>query len=401
MRRRYLKGLAITLVVALATISFTACATLDAFVDSFSGEDPEPEGTVRIGVFEPMSGPDKEKGELEIMGIQLANELFPIAMKKQVELIYADNQSDITIAEVAINDLIAKRPAVVLGSYGDINSLVAAEPLEKAKIPAIAITNTNPLVTSNNPYYFRVCYVETYQGIALAKFAVESLGVSTAAILREEGSDTAIALSQTFEDKMVQMTGDTNAISTLLEYGGKEKDFTSYLKKIRSAGEKVVFLPASVEDAQMILTQAKDLGMTDVKFLGTDVWSNEDFLQKLGDAAELAAISVVYAADTSINDMSKTFLKAYHAKYGEDSEPDPAVALGFDAYIIAIDSLNRIGTALDGALLAKSIALETVFPGASGNITFDINGDPMKSVVIEGVSKGEFVKLYTMEPIFE
>ena len=113
------------------------------------------------------------------------------------------------------------------------------------------------------------------------------------------------------------------------------------------------------------------------------------------------AISVVYAPDTSVNEMSRIFLQAYHAKYGEDSVPDPAVALGFDAYIIAVDSINRICTALDGELLATSIGLETVFPGASGNITFDADGNPMKTVIIEGVKNGEFVKLYTMEPIFE
>ncbi len=400
MRRRYFKGLALLLALGLFALSLTGCATYDAFVASFSEDKTLAEDTVRIGVFEPMSGPDKEKGELEIMGIQLANELFPEVLKKKIELIYADNQSNIAIGEVAINDLISKRPAVVLGSYGDINSLVAVEPLEKAKIPAIAITNTNPLVTSNNPYYFRACFVETYQGVALAKFAVDSMGVTEAAILREEGDDTAIALSQTFEDKMNQMTESTTAIKVLQEYKAGDTDFGDELRKIKASGVKAVFLPAGIEDAQKILTQAKDMHV-DALFLGTDRWSNEEFLLKLGSAAELAAISVVYAPDTSINDMSKTFLKAYHAKYGQDSVPDPAVALGFDAYIIAVDSLNRIGTALDGPLLAKSIALETTFPGASGNITFDINGDPMKSVVIEGVSNGKFVDLYTMEPIFE
>lgn len=400
MRRRYLRELALFLVVILAAVSLSACATLDAFVESISGPKAEPEGTVRIGVFEPMSGPDKQMGELEIRGIQLANELYPMVMKKQVELIYADNQSDVTVAEQAIQELIAKKPSCVLGSYGDINSLVAVPFLEEAKIPAIAITNTNPLVTSNNPYYFRVCYNETYQSIALAKYAVEGLGEVRAACLRKEADDTAVALSQTFEDKMISMTEDPNAVSVLLEYKDGQTDFTEELRKIKRAGVKVVFLPCNIDDAQLILRQAYDAHLN-ATFLGTDVWNTDDFLVRLGDAAELAAISVVYSPDITVNDMSKTFLKAYHAKYGNDAVPDPAVALGFDAYIIAIDSLNRIGTALDGELLAKSIALETVFPGASGNITFDINGDPMKSVVIEGVKERQFVQLYTMEPIFQ
>ena len=304
------------------------------------------------------------------------------------------------MAESAIQELISKRPAVVLGSYGDVYSLIAAKYLEKAKIPAIAITNTNPLVTGHNPYYFRVCFVETYQGIALAKFTVEELGVDSVAILRQKSDDTAIAMSQSFGDKMRQMTEDENAVKLTLEFAPGQESFETEILRLKSTQIPVVFLPVSVIDAVKILIEAEKQDY-DAVFLGTEELLNDDFLARAGDAAELVAISSVYDPDTQINDMSEIFVNAYKKKYGKDAVPEPEVALGFDAYIIAIDSLNRIGTALDGELMAKSIALETSFPGASGNITFDSNGDPMKSVVIKGVEDGEFVSLYTMEPIFE
>lgn len=384
----------------LMACSLASCATFDAFVDTFIEEKTEQEETVRIGVFEPLTGPESEYGKLEVMGIELANELYPLVLRKPVELIYADNQSDIDVAEAAIQELIAKRPTIVLGSYGDINSLVAVKYLEQAKIPAIAITNTNPLVTSNNPYYFRVCYVETYQGTALAKFTVESLGLGLAEIIREKGNDTATALARTYEDKMMQMTESPTSVCSTIEYESGKTDWSVEIAAIKAAGIQAVFLPANIEDTMLILAEADRQGYTGT-FLGTDVWNNDQFLKMTKGLNVNVAISVVYAPDTSVNEMSRIFLQAYHAKYGEDSVPDPAVALGFDAYIIAVDSINRICTALDGELLAKSIALETVFPGASGNITFDADGNPMKTVIIEGVKNGEFVKLYTMEPIFE
>ena len=67
-------------------------------------------------------------------------------------------------------------------SYTHLYSLVAGKYIEEAEIPAIAITNKNPLVTSNNPFYFRVCFIDSYQGVALAKYAVSSLGASSAAV---------------------------------------------------------------------------------------------------------------------------------------------------------------------------------------------------------------------------
>ncbi len=384
----------------LMACSLASCATLDAFVDTFIEKKTGPEETVRIGVFEPLTGPDSEYGKLEVMGIELANELYPLVLQKPVELIYADNQSDIDVAEAAIQELIAKRPAIVLGSYGDINSLVAVKYLEQAKIPAIAITNTNPLVTSNNPYYFRACYVETYQGTALAKFAVEGLGVGAASIIRKKGDDTATALSRTFEDKMMQMTESPTTVCSTIEYEPGKVNWTAEISAIKAAGIQAVFLPVDIEDTMLILSEAERQGYTGT-FLGTDVWNTDEFLKMTKGLNANVAISVVYAPDTSVNEVSRIFLQAYHAKYGQDSVPDPAVALGFDAYIIAVDSINRICTALDGELLATSIGLETVFPGASGNITFDADGNPMKTVIIEGVKNGEFVKLYTMEPIFE
>jgi branched-chain amino acid transport system substrate-binding protein len=96
--------------------------------------------------------------------------------------------------------------------------------------------------------------------------------------------------------------------------------------------------------------------------------------------------------------MSDSFIKAYKAKYGQDAVPDSAAALGFDAYMIAIDSLNKTGTALDGEALRATIANTREFPGSSGTITLDINGDPIKSVVVKKIVGGQAVSAYTMEP---
>jgi len=400
MNKRHFRLASFILIMIMLITCFTACATYDAFIDEFVETDEKPEETVRIGVYEPLSGKDKEKGELEKIGIELAHELYPIALNKPVELIYADNQSDIYVAEEAIQELIAQRPAVVLGSYGDIYSLAAIPYLEEAKIPAIAITNTNPLVTSHNPYYFRICFVETYQGIALAKFTVEDLKISNAAIMMPKNDDTVIAMSKSYEEKLIQMTGDENAVRFTIEYDPNQESFETEIMRLKNSDTKAVFLPTNREEAFRILTEAYNQDYKAV-FMGTDEWDSEEVIATLGKAADLVAISTVYDPDTQINEMSEVFMDAYKEKYGEESIPAPEVALGFDAYIIAIDSLNRIGTALDGELLAESIGLETKFPGVSGNITLDANGDPMKSVVIKGVKNGEFVSLYTMEPIFQ
>ncbi len=384
-------------IIAVTVFSLAACDTYDAFYREFVDKSEETYETVKIGVFEPLSGADKEFGELELKGIELAHELFPTCMQKEVELIYADNKSDIYVAEEAIQELIKKKPAVILGSYGNVYSLVAGKYIEEAEIPAIAITNKNPLVTSNNPFYFRVCFIDSYQGVALAKYAVSSLGASSAAVMRPRNDDLAAALVSAFEDKFVLDSGNPAAIIKTVEYTAGDTDFSSQLSQIKQSGASVVFLPANETDGAAILAQAMEMDI-DAVFLGTEAWDTESFMEKAGDAASLAVFSTVYDAETSVNSTTELFLDAYREKYGEDAVPEPEVALGFDAYMIAITALDKIGTVRDGDLLRLSLQYTVQYPGASGNITLGESGDPMKTVIIKGIANGQSHNIYTMEP---
>jgi branched-chain amino acid transport system substrate-binding protein len=200
--RKKIKMISFLLLISLlVSVTFTGCDSYENFKAAFIDKDKPAEETVRIGVYEPLSGPDEEHGELEKRGIELANKLFPTALGKRVELLYFDNKSDIYIAETMAQEMVDKRVAIVLGSYGSVNSLMAVEKLEAASIPAITITNTNPLVTSFNPFYFRVSYTDAFQGVGLAKYAVEGMGVTGAAILKPLNDDFGIAVAKSFSDK--------------------------------------------------------------------------------------------------------------------------------------------------------------------------------------------------------
>jgi hypothetical protein len=105
----------ITLAVCLAFVLVTVsgCSTYASFAEEFLSEEKE-EDVVRIGVFEPLSGSDEEAARFEIMGIELAHKLHPTVLGKRVELVYADNKSEITVAESAAQMLVEKEVDVVL-----------------------------------------------------------------------------------------------------------------------------------------------------------------------------------------------------------------------------------------------------------------------------------------------
>ena len=397
MKIRKIAAVAVTAVLTVTML--TGCTTFNNFKEAFLQQKKSSDVTIQIGIYEPMSGADSDAAKAEIKGIELAHEVYPNIGGKIVELVYSDNSSDIDAAETAINNLISKKPDVILGSYGSVYSMIAGKPINDAKIPAIAITNDNPLVTKNYPYYFRVCYVDSNQGDLLAKYVLEQKQETTAGVLIPNNDDVAMAMATTFVDRIEAETENEDAITAYETYKSGQKDFTKPLKAIQESGVKSVLLPGDSADSANIINQAADLGM-DVMFLGSTDWSSKEFRSELSSSVSKEHLAFVnfFTADDTINQESEKFLKAYHEKYGKDKEPEDSVALGYDAYLIAINAINDAGNDLSGKDIRKVLASAKEFQGASGNITFNTEGDPLRSAQISTWEGKKIVSTYTVEP---
>ena len=377
----------------------TGCTTFNNFKEAFLQQKKSSDVTIQIGIYEPMSGADSDAAKAEIKGIELAHEVYPNIGGKIVELVYSDNSSDIDAAETAINNLISKKPDIILGSYGSVYSMIAGKPVNDAKIPAIAITNDNPLVTKNYPYYFRVCYVDSNQGDLLAKYVLEQKQETTAGVLIPNNDDVAMAMATTFVDRIEAETENEDAITAYETYKPGQKDFTKPLKAIQESGVKSVLLPGDSADSANIINQAADMGL-DVMFLGPTDWSSKEFRSELSSSVSKEHLAFVnfFTADDTINQESEKFLEAYHEKYGKDKEPEDSVALGYDAYLIAINAVNDAGNDPSGNDIRKVLASAKEFQGASGNITFNTEGDPLRSAQISTWEGKKIVSTYTVEP---
>lgn len=397
MKIRKIAAVAVTAVLTVTML--TGCTTFNNFKEAFLQQKKSSDVTIQIGIYEPMSGADSDAAKAEIKGIELAHEVYPNIGGKIVELVYSDNSSDIDAAETAINNLISKKPDIILGSYGSVYSMIAGKPVNDAKIPAIAITNDNPLVTKNYPYYFRVCYVDSNQGDLLAKYVLEQKQETTAGVLIPNNDDVAMAMATTFVDRIKAETENEDAITAYETYKPGQKDFTKPLKAIQESGVKSVLLPGDSADSANIINQAADMGM-DAMFLGSTDWSSKEFRSELSSSVSKEHLAFVnfFTADDTINQESEKFLEAYHEKYGKDKEPEDSVALGYDAYLIAINAVNDAGNDPSGNDIRKVLASAKEFQGASGNITFNTEGDPLRSAQISTWEGKKIVSTYTVEP---
>ena len=167
--------------------------------------------TIKIGVFEPASGDNGAGGKQEVLAIEYANSIAPTVdiggETYNVELVEVDNQSSTDKAVTAAQELVSKKVSIVLGSYGSGCSIAAAPTFQAASIPAIGCSCTNPAVTEANPYYFRVCFLDPFQGSVMASFAKDQFGASNAYVLSMLGEDYGSGLATYFVNAFEALGG--------------------------------------------------------------------------------------------------------------------------------------------------------------------------------------------------
>lgn len=372
------KVLSVMAVSALAMGLLTGCGGEEKAADS---------NVVKVGVFLPLTGDNAAGGELELRGIKLANQLHPEVLGKKVELVVADNKSDKAEAASVAARLIEKdKVSVLVGSYGSSLSMAAGNIVKENKVPAVGTSCTNPQVTANNDYYFRACFIDPFQGKVMAEYAHQN-GFKKVAVVQEVSNDYSVGLAKFFREEFVKLTGDENSIVDVANYQTGDKDFTAILTNIKALNPDAVFAPGNFTESALLVKQARQLGIT-APFMGGDTWETQEFIDVGGKDVEGVALSTAFDREKASTEEAKKFLDAYTKEY--NGEPSALTAMAYDAYLIAVNGIEKAGTATDTVKIRDAIAATKDLECVTGMTTLDKNGDPIKGVVIKTVRDGKF-----------
>lgn len=390
------KFLAMMLALVMA-LSLVACGgkTDDGSSDA-SGDK-----VVKIGVFEPTSGQNGGGGKKEILGVEYAHSLKPTVTingeEYSVQLVYADNASDQAKAPTAAQTLISQGVSVVIGTYGSACAIAAGPLFESAKIPAIGTSCTNPQVTAGNDYYFRVGYIDPFQGAVMANFAFNEKGSSNCALIIESGDDYSAGFGNYFRQEMERLGGK----ATTLEFQKGEADFSTIMASIKSEGYDGIFAPVSIETAAMIISQARDAGIT-CPIMAGDTWDDISIAQRTGSKATDIYFSAFFDAADTTNEAGKAFVDGFTKWVAEDAtrvENNGGVSdvissvtpCGYDAYMAAVGAIEA-AQSTDGATIRDALATLEISGLITGDLKFDENGDAIKNyVAIKTFKDGEIV----------
>ena len=250
----------LSVIMAAAMVAVTAVPTFAA-------------DTVKIGVYEPASGDNGAGGKQETLGIQYANNLTPTVeiggVEYNVELDIVDNESSTDKGPSAAAQLVSDGVSIVLGSYGSGVSIAASDIFKDGGVPAMGVTCTNPQVTQGNTHYFRICFLDPFQGTVLANFANENFEAKKAYVLTKLGDDYSTGVGFYFTKAFEALGGEV--VAETFQEGNS--DFASYIASAKNAEADVFFAPVSIEAAALIIEQAAAQGL-EMPLLASDTWDS-------------------------------------------------------------------------------------------------------------------------------
>ena len=395
------------LMLALAmSLSLVACggssssSSDDAATDDTAAESAK---VVKIGVYEPQTGDNGAGGKQEILGMQYANYVQPTVEINgetyDVQLEIVDNRTTPENGPSAAAELINRDVSVVLGSYGSGVSIAGGAVFQEAGVPAIGVTCTNPQVTADCDVYYRICFLDPFQGTVLANYAYNELGVNTAYTLAMLGSDYDQGLVYYFTEAFKALGGTV----VNEDFPEGSANFVSYVTNAKSAGAGVIFAPVSTNYAQLIIEAAAAQGY-EGSLLGSDTWDNNMVLESAQGKAVSVDITTFYQEsgsefDTGIKEWINANADAKTNNGGNDMI-SAVTAMGYDAYFTALEALKAAGSTDPKAVLE---ALPSVsYEGVCGLVEFDDIGDAKRDAAYIKTANTEtnnwdFVKVQGVE----
>ena len=363
-----------------------------------AAKTPAGDNVIKVGVFAPQTGENGGGGLQEVYGIRYANEERPTVTvggtEYTIQLVEADNKSDKTEAVTAAQKLVSEGVVGVLGSYGSGVSIAAGEIFKEAQIPAIGCSCTNPQVTEGNDYYFRVCFLDPFQGTVMANFAKEE-GAQKAAVITQLGDDYSSGLGAFFKNSFTSF-GEVVAEE---QFQTNQTDFKASLTNIKNANPDVIFAPSSIATAPLIIKQARELGIT-CPIMAGDTWENATIIENVGEYTQDIYLSTFFDED-GVDEAGAAFIAGFKEYLTANGQSDiiPAVsALGYDAYNTLIDAIEAADSVETAAIRDAMTTIQTT--GVTGAISFDENGDANKDMAfIKTVEDGgfKFLKTVTVE----
>lgn len=352
--------------------------------------------TIKIGFNAPMTGdnPDVGASTKNAAEMYLAkNPSIEVGGKTYaLEFVYEDNEYKAESAVKVNTKLITEDEVLgIVGPQSSSQAVPAGEVANNYATPMISPWSTNPNTTLDRPFVFRGCFLDPFQGPVAANFATDELGAKKAAVIYDIAADYPKGLAEFFKMAFEGIHGEGSVVAFETFTTG-DKDFSAQMTNIVASGADVLFVPQYYSEVPLIIRAAKEMGWQN-PILGADAWAGGDLMGLCGDDCKGYFFSSHYAAEGATG-ATKAFIDEYAAKFGKT--PDDVAALTWDSLGLMIQAVKDTG-GLSGDVKADRVKVKDAlvavkdYPGITGGMTFNADGDPEKCAVVVKINdEGKF-----------
>lgn len=299
--------------------------------------------TIKVGFVGCISGVDAYLGQTAVLALEdyvkEINEKGGILGRK-VELVPYDIGLDPTPETInATNRLIEQDKVVaIIGPESSDQAIAAVDIMQAAKVPMIVTTASNETVTVKedgtlNDYMFRMCFIDPYQGEALAAYAYESLGLRKIAVLGDIANLYTQGIQKYFINKFKELGGTITSVEGFVD---TDTEFRAPLTNIKNSdAEAILIATGTYKIAGYIGQQCKELGIN-LQILGVDGWYAQEIISFAGKELDGALMSCM------MDDQAEEFT-AYRQSFAEKHSGQ---SVNYFAYY-AVDALKLIEWAMN------------------------------------------------------
>jgi len=324
--------------------------------------------TIKIGIPQPMTGPNTQYGTQIQAGALTAIETINAqggVKGKKLEPILIDDGCEPKQAVPAANRVVNSGAKFAVAHACSGVTVPAVNVYEQEGIVAITPGATSPLVTDTTKphFFFRTIGRDDQQGPFAARYIANTLKPEKVAVLHDKqtyGSGVATQVKETLEKNKVNVV-----MFEGINVG--DSDYSAVITKLKTAGVDLVYFGGYHPELGLLLRQSREQGL-DVQFMGPEGTANQDLVAIAGPAIE--GLLVTLPSDFTKLPGNEGIVKAFH-----DAKRDPDGAFQMPAYAavqILAKSIDAVGE--DPAKVADYMH-KTAFDTAIGKVEYDAKGD--------------------------
>ena len=325
--------------------------------------------TVTIAHAGPLTGSIAHLGKDDENGVALAvaqandKKLTLDGKPVTFRMMSEDDQADPKTGTTVAQKLVDAKVAAVVGHLNSGVTIPASEIYNKAGIPMISGSATNPTLTERGlKGVFRTVGRDDQQGPAIAAFIASELKAKKVAIIDDKtayGEGLANEVEKFLKGAKVSVVGRERTTD-------KETDFKAILTKIKAKNPDVIFHGGMDATGGPMLKQARELGIKSAFSFGDGACTNE--MAKLAGAA--AEGLICSQAGLPAEAASAEFKTAFNAKFGKIKQYAPYF---YDATLAVIEAMKKANSADPAKFMPEMYNVS--FTGATGKVEFDAKGD--------------------------